>query len=468
MTIAKLYQKHVAGEISKAAFLYEVRRDSNVPYVTNLTSYEDAIKILKNKSIINEADAEGYTQLLTQRGMGTPEYPGTAYKMKGVQKPKDPVFSDILNNIENGYSYEESIELAAAENGMDEDELFDKYPRDVVDTEGHEPLQEGVQLTVTQIIDRLNPYHFKHAMEFEVAKIKGEVSQDQHNKIREKVAKKMQKDPLAYESANLANAKDIEKRDAKLEMEPVKGGNLKDKDNEMKKVKGAEIKKNTGTSKKENRKGKPKGVKEMKGSKKKPTGVSKVMDSQGKETIVEALVRFFREGSSLNEDSVIPSDRTDYGKGHQIETAEGKGTVIEKRGSIVVVEMEDGSEKTFTLNVLDKHNAMNRFDDEPKPEERAKDAEKAERDAMWKDFDKQQNTGENPYNKTFGGELAYEPEDIRSLLKKLKEITEKLKMKKEAKKFKAGGETIFKSDTEAPGYEADLKKAKVQYTKSNV
>ena len=41
-------------------------------------------------------------------------------------------------------------------------------------------------------------------------------------------------------------------------------------------------------------------------------------------------------------------------------------------------------------------------------------------------------------------------------------------MKKEAKKFKAGGETIFKSDTEAPGYEADLKKAKVQYTKSNV
>jgi len=44
---------------------------------------------------------------------------------------------------------------------------------------------------------------------------------------------------------------------------------------------------------------------------------------------------------------------------------------------------------------------------------------------MWANWDKR---GE----KAFGGELPYQPEDIHSLLKKLKAITEKLKMKKEA------------------------------------
>jgi hypothetical protein len=149
-----------------------------------------------------------------------------------------------------------------------------------------------------------------------------------------------------------------------------------------------------------------------------------MMDEQGKETIVEALIRFFKEGSSLNEDSVIPSTRTDYRVDSEIETAEGKGKVKEKYGSVVVVEMEDGSEKTFTLNVLDKHNAMNRFDDEPKPEERAKDDEKAERDAMRKDRDQKNYP-------VFGGMTTDPKSSIQDLLKKLKGLTEKLKMKKE-------------------------------------
>ena len=38
----------------------------------------------------------------------------------------------------------------------------------------------------------------------------------------------------------------------------------------------------------------------------------------------------------------------------------------------------------------------------------------------------------------------------------------------EAKKYKAGGEIIFKSDTEAQGFEKDLAKAGVKFTKSNV
>ena len=57
MTTAQLYRKHKAGEISRDRFLYEVRRDSNLPWVTNTTSFDDAVKILKNKGIISEVDA---------------------------------------------------------------------------------------------------------------------------------------------------------------------------------------------------------------------------------------------------------------------------------------------------------------------------------------------------------------------------------------------------------------------------
>ena len=57
MTTIELYRKHKAGEVSREKFLYEVRRDSKLPWVTNTTSYDDAVKILKNKGVISEMDA---------------------------------------------------------------------------------------------------------------------------------------------------------------------------------------------------------------------------------------------------------------------------------------------------------------------------------------------------------------------------------------------------------------------------
>ena len=67
MTTAQLYRKHKAGEISRDRFLYEVRRDSNLPWVTNTTSFDDAVKILKNKSIISEMDANVKTDPAVDR-----------------------------------------------------------------------------------------------------------------------------------------------------------------------------------------------------------------------------------------------------------------------------------------------------------------------------------------------------------------------------------------------------------------
>jgi hypothetical protein len=60
MTTKELYKKHKSGDISNQKFLYEVRRDAHLPWINNLTSYEDAVKILKNKGIINEADSKKY------------------------------------------------------------------------------------------------------------------------------------------------------------------------------------------------------------------------------------------------------------------------------------------------------------------------------------------------------------------------------------------------------------------------
>ena len=54
MTVQNLYTKYLDGEISKQKFLYEVRRDSNLTMISPSNSFEDVVKILKNKSIISE------------------------------------------------------------------------------------------------------------------------------------------------------------------------------------------------------------------------------------------------------------------------------------------------------------------------------------------------------------------------------------------------------------------------------
>ena len=58
MTTIDLYRKHKAGDISREKFLYEVRRNEQLPWITNLTSYDDAVKILKNKGVVTEVKVE--------------------------------------------------------------------------------------------------------------------------------------------------------------------------------------------------------------------------------------------------------------------------------------------------------------------------------------------------------------------------------------------------------------------------
>jgi hypothetical protein len=54
MTAASLFNQLKAGKISQEQFLYEVRRDQNLPFISPITTFKEAIKILQNRGIVTE------------------------------------------------------------------------------------------------------------------------------------------------------------------------------------------------------------------------------------------------------------------------------------------------------------------------------------------------------------------------------------------------------------------------------
>ena len=54
MTTQDLYTKLSTGDITEQKFLYEVRRDINLPFITPSNNFTDTVKILKNKGMISE------------------------------------------------------------------------------------------------------------------------------------------------------------------------------------------------------------------------------------------------------------------------------------------------------------------------------------------------------------------------------------------------------------------------------
>jgi hypothetical protein len=360
MTVSILFKKHRAGEISKEKFLYEVRRDQQLPFITNMTSYEDSIKILKNKSIVKEATAQ----------------------------------------------------------------------------------------------DNIHPYTLKKGAEAELLK-GGEITNLAYAKAVATATKKLAKDPTAYDDLHISNSEKIKKADAKLEMTPVKGENFVDKHNGMKKVKGFhDAKSNTKASKKENKRGNPKGVKMMKESTQ--LDILKGLLSKKKVELTEDMHPTYGMGQE------VPLPEEDV-KQFKSQT----GIVKDIFGGTLELEIQREGEEPLIINrqvnVIDKAkelvNVKSQADD--------KDA----RDNMWSDWDKR---GE----KTFGGVADFPSKIDADRQKKTLGLVEKLrkalgldKKKKdvdEGTKFKAGGEVIFVPDNMAPDKEAELRKAKVAFTKTKV
>jgi hypothetical protein len=308
MTTAILFKKHRAGEISKEKFLYEVRRDQQLPFITNMTSYEDAIKILKNKSIVKEASAQ----------------------------------------------------------------------------------------------DNIHPYALKKGTEAELLK-GGELTNLAYAKAVATATKKLAKDPTAYDDLQMSNSAKIKKADARLGMTPVKEGNFVDKHNGMRKVKGFnDAKSNTKASKKENKRGNPKGVKMMKES-----------------AQLDILKDLLKKKVELTED-MHPT----YGMGQEVPLPEEDAKQFKSQTGIVkdifggTLELEiqrEGEEPLIInrqVNVIDKAkelvNVKSQADD------------KEARDNMWSDWDKR---GE----KTFAGVADFPSKIDADRQKKTLGLVEKLR-----------------------------------------
>jgi hypothetical protein len=279
MTIANLFAKHRAGEISKEKFLYEARKDSNLPWITNLTSYTDAVSILKNKGVIKEAIVES----------------------------KNTDTFDL--NASTGFLTE----------------------------------QKDFHLE----IDRLNPILVNKAINSELEKLDKIDAESYQNTVK-KVVKKLQKDPRAYDDVVVSNAKEVDKADEKLKMTAIKDNNFKDEQNQMKKVKGVEVAKaNVKATKKENKKGKPKGVKEMQSVAKNQKGLA----------IMESLLSFVFK-KKLNEDV-----HHSYAVGQQIKTPEGEGILDGIVGDTLSVKFENGNIKDYQLNMIERLKEMDKQPD---------------------------------------------------------------------------------------------------------
>lgn len=349
-------------------------------------------------------------------------------------------------------------------------------------------------------LDNVNFTTFLRAVAFEVSK-NPVINDDNLPGIMEKVAKAMKKDPMAYRDLVISNVNDIAKQDETRKMREVKPGNMVDKDNGMQEVKGQEKYKADSAPKTEYKKGKPEGVKELGITPKKAKGITKVMDMPGKEKILDQLKESLKK--SLTEDT-----HNTYTPGTEVETPDGKAIVLGVIGGTITVKLANGREADYQINVLDhiankaqRDQQFNKFpdlgsigqkwlssqinEDDTNIEQALEDALKSHDwyyrmsdDPRAYDRGDDENIRISQLMKQLPKEVAialynkYSPWKLQEKksedkYSKLKEFLKK-SIKKEAVKFKAGGETIFKNSQDATPFEADLKKSGVKYTKTNV
>jgi len=337
--ITKLYQQLQEGKTTREYFVREARRQFP-QFISPVTSFDDAVNILKSKRLVSENltkevsgarfDTLGETQMTDQAII-------KRAKQLGIE---DSIVLDGEGGVENA---EEMIALI----------------------NNSEPINEAHKLDAEQILDRMSPYAVKKGIEVELKKEKT-YDNTTIDKVKERVARKLKKNPNAYDDQIIANVKKVEKQDKELEATELKK-ELVDKKNAMRKPKGFKADKaNTKASKRENRKGKPKGVKVM--PDKGVTGTEKVI----KEDVIENIKSWLQENITR-----------EYHPGMEVQTPDGHGIVKEVKGGTLTVELDDSNLKDYQFNVINKL-----MDKEPEsqPEIQPSSGDemtKADRDAAW-------------------------------------------------------------------------------------
>jgi hypothetical protein len=143
MTTLELYRKHKSGGISREKFLYEVRRDNNLPFITNLTSYTDAVQILKNKGIVTEETKESKAD----------------EAVKAEVKPKkatEPKLKELHIDYANPYEYRHGLAHELDAIGEYTDEALEKAKTTVLKN-----LAKDANFYSSLLNQEKSPYAFK-------------------------------------------------------------------------------------------------------------------------------------------------------------------------------------------------------------------------------------------------------------------------------------------------------------------
>ena len=399
MTTAILFKKHRAGEISKEKFLYEVRRDQQLPFITNMTSYEDSIKILKNKGIVKESEISENYEVHYSDGIRQ------AKKFSDLQKAMN--FAKSLINTNDKLQHVDIFKAGPNFNSTADTNSVvawwgDKSFMDNKSKKDPALAAKKISLSEASAIDNVHPYFLKKGIEAELLK-GGELTNVAYAKAVEKATNKLAKDPTAYDDLQVSNSSKIEKADAKLGMTPVKDGNFVDKHNGMKKIKGFnDAKANTKSSKRENKKGNPKGVKMMK-------------ESQQMDILKDLL----KKKVELTEDM-----HPVYGMGQEVELPEADVKEFKSQTGIIknifggTLELEIQREGEEPLIINRQTNVIDKAKELASMKSQADDKEA--RDNMWSDWDKR---GE----KTFAGVKDFPSKIDADRQKKTMGIVEKLR-----------------------------------------
>ena len=462
MTTAILFKKHRAGEISKEKFLYEVRRDQQLPFITNMTSYEDSIKILKNKSIVKEATAQDNIHPYTLK--------------KGAE-------AELLKGGEiTNLAYAKAVATATKKLSKDPTAYDDLHISNSEKIKKADAKLEMTPVKGENFVDKNNG--MKKVKGFHDAKSNTKASKKENKKGNPKGVKMMKEsalnedlqttfyDDIKNGKLEIAGMYVVDVQEDKVSIffhladEPLQNGQ-----------KLADIKKATATYNKES------GEFSISGETKTKSPI--VNDPESKKTFnyikgkigsgLQESLSILKQLLSKKKVELTEDMHPTYGMGQEVPLPEEDikeyksktGIVKDIFGGTLELEIQREGEEPLIINrqvnVIDKAkelvNVKSQADD--------KDA----RDNMWSDWDKR---GE----KTFGGVADFPSKIDADRQKKTLGLVEKLrkalgldKKKKdvdEATKIKAGGEVIFTADNMVADKEAELRKAGVKFTKTKV
>ena len=262
------------GKITQSQFMRNVRM--TLPqYITNVTSFNDTVKILKNKAILTESDIYGTAgnpeeEADRRREMNSFKTPEERYN---VGREIDMAELDFLKKL---YAKYQTTEL--------EQEISD-LKKKLGLMESYNSNSSGKDsYSVFPEIDNLNSQEVLSGIDWEMQNDQT-LTKNEATKI---VIKKLKKNPFYYTDWDMsgvegAKAEYMNKlpRPADWQMKPVKGGSLVDKSMGMKPVKDVEKAKASSNKANQETNKLVKGVKELTHKAIRAKGIKGVMDMTG-------------------------------------------------------------------------------------------------------------------------------------------------------------------------------------------